>query len=116
MIRHGMLVMTVILVYLKIILVGRKFQFRYMHTMFRSLHLLFWCLELNWLGVKRHLDLLSHVILEGCHSLVVPNRIILHDADKYVGGTLNQRSGTCASSSIITVFLMLGTERRSFHF
>lgn len=89
MIGHGMLVVTVVLIYLKIILVRGKFQFRNMHSMFRSLNMLFWCLKGGRLGVECHLDLLSDVILEGCHSLVVPNRIILHDTDKNVRWTLN---------------------------
>ena len=89
MIGHGMLVVTVVLIYLKIILVRGKFQFRNMHSMFRSLNMLFWCLKGSWLGIKCHLDLLSDVILKGCHSLVVPNRIILHDTYNYVGWTLN---------------------------
>ena len=71
LIRHRMLMMTVIFIYLKIVLVRGEFQFRYVHPMFRSLLVLFWCLNGDWLGVKSHVDLLSDVILEGCHALVV---------------------------------------------
>lgn len=84
-----MLMMAIIFIYLKIVLVRGKFQFWYVHPMFRSLLVLFWCLNDDWLGVKCHVDLLSDVILEGCHSLVVANRVILHDTDKDVRWTLN---------------------------